>query len=306
MTAVAVVIPAHDEEALLPDCLASVAASLRQAVDRGVVGRHLVVVVAHRCTDATAEVAARILTGVPHRVVADDRADIVSQVRRTGVDMALRLLGGRTDQLWLLSTDADSVVPARWVADLMRHGRDGAAAIAGLAHIEPADLPPAARAAYRRLVRAGIHGRSHEHVYGANLAVRADAYLRAGGFPLVDVGEDSALVRVLAASGAHVIRPTDPAVTTSARLTGRARGGLADLLLDLTVAGSASGSVSGPGAGSGAGSAAGSVAGSEAASGRPVRAAEIAPGPRLPVADRARPAISVPVWSAARGIGQRG
>jgi hypothetical protein len=67
-------------------------------------------------------------------------------------------------------------------------------------------------------------------VYGANLGVRADAYLAVGGFPPVGAGEDAALWRALAAAGLPTASPTSVRVRTSGRLHGRARGGLADLL----------------------------------------------------------------------------
>jgi glycosyltransferase involved in cell wall biosynthesis len=50
--ALAVVVPAHDEEALVADCLRSVLRALQRADLPSVL-----VLVAHRCTDRTAEVA---------------------------------------------------------------------------------------------------------------------------------------------------------------------------------------------------------------------------------------------------------
>jgi hypothetical protein len=73
----------------------------------------------------------------------------------------------------------------------------------------------------------------HDHVYGANLAVRADAYLDVGGFPQAVHGEDQALVDALAARGHRLLRTRDISVVTSGRLHGRARDGLAAHLLRL-------------------------------------------------------------------------
>ena len=70
----------------------------------------------------------------------------------------------------------------------------------------------------------------HDHVYGANLAVRADAYLAVGGFPAVPHGEDQALVDRLQLSGYRLLRTAQVTVRTSGRLAARAPGGLADRL----------------------------------------------------------------------------
>jgi hypothetical protein len=70
-------------------------------------------------------------------------------------------------------------------------------------------------------------------VYAANLGVRADAWLAAGGFPHVPIGEEHALLTLLRAQGRPVTSSTTIRVRTSARLHGRAHGGLADLLRKL-------------------------------------------------------------------------
>ncbi|GGU51567.1 hypothetical protein GCM10010289_84950 [Streptomyces violascens] len=64
----------------------------------------------------------------------------------------------------------------------------------------------------------GRHSWRHPHVHGANLGVRASAYLSVGGFPPLVVGEDVALVQALERHG-HRILPTDTCpVETSSRL----------------------------------------------------------------------------------------
>ena len=78
-----------------------------------------------------------------------------------------------------------------------------------------------------------MHGDTHRHVYGANLGVRADAYLAVGGFPPDGPGEDHGLWRRLGAAGYSLAQPTGVRVRTSARLHGRADDGLAGLLRSL-------------------------------------------------------------------------
>lgn len=216
---VVVVVPARDESARIATCLRSVRISLHRAVSAGAVGNVAVAVVGHRCTDDTLGRADRVLVGLPHVLVADGTSTTVGDVRALGVRAALDLLPVRVGRLgrlghgsrsrgssrssagraaravWILNTDADSVVPATWVTDVLAHSRGGHQAVVGMARltrpVEP-DCPalqsnPAAALAYRRIIRAGIHGASHDHVYGANLAVRADAYASVLGFPSVPV-----------------------------------------------------------------------------------------------------------------------
>ena len=104
---VGVIVPAHDEQDLLPACLASVRRAA-QAL-RGVPVH--VVVVADACRDRTVRVARR---GGASVVSIDARS--AGAARAAGAREVLR----RTRQLdpasvWLATTDADSVVPSDWL-----------------------------------------------------------------------------------------------------------------------------------------------------------------------------------------------
>ena len=119
-----------------------------------------------------------------------------------------RLSGHPTAGTWLLSTDADTTVPVDWVAAHLRHAADGVHAVAGLADLAATDhLADAALSCYRAIVEHGLHGATHHHVYGANLGVRADAYLAVGGFPPDGAGEDHGLWQRLAAGGYTLAQP---------------------------------------------------------------------------------------------------
>lgn len=239
---VVVVVPARDESLRIATCLRSVRISLQQALIAGAVGHVAVAVVGHHCADDTLGRADRSLAGLPHVLVADDTSATVGDARAQGVRAALDLMPSRQGnaaprEVWILNTDADSVVPSTWVTDVLAHATAGHQAVVGMARLSRAGLGAVglhhnhgAAAAYRRIIRAGVHGRSHDHVYGANLAVRADAYAAIGEFPSVRVGEDRALVDSLDRDGRPVVRPRDLVVTTSARRHGRAVGGLATLL----------------------------------------------------------------------------
>lgn len=224
ITAVGVVVPAHDEAQHIGACLRSVLAALPPGLDAAVCA------VLDRCTDGTAE---HVPDGVD--VIRNDRAVPVGVLRDRGLRRALsRLAAHPRERVWLLSTDADTVVGPDWVRDHLRHAHTGADAVAGLADLDdPATLSPAARRAYGRLLRDGHHVDGHAHVYGANLGIRADAYLAVGGFPAPQHGEDHALAVRLRAAGFRLVTALDGRVRTSARTRGRASGGLADLLAGL-------------------------------------------------------------------------
>jgi hypothetical protein len=150
-----------------------------------------------------------------------------------------RLASVPASRTWLLSTDADSTVPPSWVVNHLRFAESGSDAVAGTVGLDATGrLDPSVLRRYARVVDAGFEtagsgcgdAGGHRHAYAANLGVRASAYLDVGGFPPVASGEDHALLHRLRRAGYWIARPTDLRVRTSARLDGRARGGLADLL----------------------------------------------------------------------------
>jgi hypothetical protein len=167
----------------------------------------------------------------PHIVVGSG----VGAVRDLGVRLALERLHPRPlDATWLLHTDADTTVPPDWALAHLLHARSGACGVAGPADLGGGNrLSAAAQQQYHALVCDGLDGDRHMHVYGANLGVRADAYVAVGGFPPDGPVEDHGLWRRLYEAGYRLACPTAVRVRTSARRRGRAAGGLADLLRSL-------------------------------------------------------------------------
>jgi glycosyltransferase involved in cell wall biosynthesis len=239
---VGVIVPAHDEQDLLPACLASVRRAAQALRGMPV---HLVVV-ADACRDRTVRVARR---GGASVVSIDARS--AGAARAAGAREVL----GRTGQLdpenvWLATTDADTLVPAHWLRQQVRHASQGWDAIVGT--IQVADwsgYPPGTRALFRERYEgveavAGVEGvggveggaGQHGHVHGANLGFRASAYLRAGGFPALPTAEDHALVAALTAGGSRVLRTRALPVTTSARRVSRAPRGFSHYLARLEAA----------------------------------------------------------------------
>lgn len=251
VAAVGVVVPARDEEERVGACLESLRRALG-ALPGGVAVA--VAVVLDRCSDATPELVAALLADWPEAVAVTVTGDVVPPVgadpgarprllRGTGVG-ALRDLGVREvlhrlaphprAGTWLLSTDADTTVPPDWALAHLRLAAAGAHAVAGTADLDGVEhLAAGAVRRYRAVVERGLHGGTHRHVYGANLGVRADAYLAVGGFPADGAGEDHGLWHRLRAAGYTLAQPVDVGVRTSARLHGRADGGLAGLLRSL-------------------------------------------------------------------------
>lgn len=231
---VIVAIPAHHEEELLPGCLDHALEAVRQARSEGCVGRAVVSVAAHHCTDRTAEVARLRLASAPpgvEWVVLEDRESAtVAEVRRTAVNAAVPLLAD-TAGAWLFNTDADSLVPPGWITEgLQVAAREQAEAVAGLVEVQDWTAGPLVRRAYDALVARGIHRSGHDHAYGANLAVGLRAYRSVGGFTPLPHGEDHDLLRRLRAAGFRVATPLSPRVATSGREDPRCPDGLGALL----------------------------------------------------------------------------
>lgn len=70
----------------------------------------------------------------------------------------------------------------------------------------------------------------HPHVHGANLGVRCDAYLRAGGWREIELSEDHGLWDRMREAGCQLVADRAVRVTTSGRSRSRCPGGFADAL----------------------------------------------------------------------------
>lgn len=221
---IGVIVPARNEQDLLPSCLASVRRAA-QAV-RGI-PVHLVVV-ADASRDRTPQVARR--SGA---AVVTVSAGNVGAARAAGVREVLNHTGYLDPaDVWLATTDADTLVPSGWLRLQARYANQGWDAVAGTIRIADwSGRRPGARSLFRR--RYGTGTGRHSHVHGANLGVRAAAYLRAGGFPEVPTGEDRALVAALTGAGGRVLFAGTLPVVTSARRDARAPHGLSGYLAGL-------------------------------------------------------------------------
>jgi glycosyltransferase involved in cell wall biosynthesis len=222
---VGVVVPAHNEEALLPGCLAS----LQQAAQCAAAPVRLVVV-ADACTDQTVRRAREA-----GATVVEICSRNVGAARAAGMRAVLRQMpqAGPSD-VWLATTDADTRVPSDWLVRQLSHADQGWDAVLGTVTVADwADRPTHAADAFA--AHYGHGEGPHPHVHGANFGIRASAYLAAGGFPSLRTAEDHALLRALSAVGIAAKRADDITVQTSARRHARAPDGFSHLLGTLTA-----------------------------------------------------------------------
>jgi glycosyltransferase involved in cell wall biosynthesis len=218
--AAGVVVPARDEEERLPACLAA----LREAAGTARVPVHLLVV-ADACTDETAAVAAR-----GGAQVIEIRARNVGAARAAGMAWLLRRTADADPAaVWLATTDADTVVPAGWLRRQFGYARQGWDMVLGTVTVTDwGEHPPHLPAVFAAMYEFG--GGPHPHVHGANLGIRASAYLAAGGFKPLRTAEDHALMAAVTEAGGQVLQASDVTVETSARRRARAPRGFSQAL----------------------------------------------------------------------------
>ncbi len=230
-THLAVAIPAHDEV----DRIAAAVEALRSAAD--VAGSEVAVTIAcDRCTDGTVDRARGAIDGDVRFTILDGVWGAAGAARRAAARDALSRVGGDGLTTWLLSTDADTVVPEDWFTTVLDVAEAGAEAVAGIVELtRDDDWSPVVEAAFSLDYELGTH--AHRHVHAANLAVRRDAYERVGGFAPLVCGEDHHMWRALHAAGYLCLPSLVWRVATSSRRTARAPGGFADTLAGLIAAG---------------------------------------------------------------------
>ncbi|MFN2977117.1 glycosyltransferase family 2 protein [Terriglobus aquaticus] len=221
----AVLIPARNEEQLLPRCLRSVQIA-RTSLPSDFTSD--VVVVSDRSSDRTREIAEEIL-GHSGAVVCTS-AGVVGMARALAARVALQRFSGLAAGCWFANTDADCEVPPTWLTDQLRLARDGADAVAGIVDVHDFSEHRAHVALRFRDTYCVNADGTHPHVHGANLGVRADAYLRAGGWAAIATAEDHDLWGRLHGSGHARVSDAALQVITSGRRVGRAPHGFADAL----------------------------------------------------------------------------
>ena len=218
---IGILIPAHNEEDLLDECLSAAVRASRHGLLAG--ERVEVLVVLDSCTDRSAQIVKRF----PVQSLHIDARN-VGQARAAGAQVLLER-GAR----WISCSDADSRVAHDWLVAQLALDVD---AVCGTVSIEEWDPlhSPEVRQRYQSLYQ---FREGHRHIHGANLGVCAEAYRRVGGFQPLAVHEDRYLIEDLQRSGASIVWTALNGVRTSSRLDCRAQGGFGDYLKALALEG---------------------------------------------------------------------
>ncbi len=238
-----VAVPVKDEAALLEPCLTAL------TTQRSVLPDEILVFV-NNSTDASAVIAKDFATRSPVRVLVNEvilppEESHAGGARRSAMQWAAARAG---EDGILLTTDADGVVGPDWMAVNFAAIGGGAEAVAGRSLLDPNDearLPPAmieadaSECQYAALLDeiASLLDPDpldplprHDEHSGASIAVTMAAYLRAGGMPCVESGEDRAFFAELRRVDARIRHAVDAVVTVSGRIEGRAAGGMAETI----------------------------------------------------------------------------
>ena len=217
-----VVVPAHNEFDALWRCLGSI-----QTAASTVAIPTRVIVVLDACDDDSCTLAGRFGPAV-HFLSVDERN--VGAARAAGFHHArdeLNAVGART---WYATTDADTEVGEDWLVRQL--GWDADLVLGQVRIGEWRHHSEEVAAEYEARYRAETP--FHQHIHGANMGFRSDAYWRAGGFAALRSGEDVDLVDRFRAAGMRVCSDDQLFVTTSDRWNGRAPGGFADHLAEVS------------------------------------------------------------------------
>jgi hypothetical protein len=157
----------------------------------------------------------------------------VGAARAAGMRELLRLTSGSDPSaVWLATTDADTVVPPGWLRRQLEYANAGWDVVLGTVTVTDWDgHPPHVPIAFEKSYASGPG--PHTHVHGANLGIRASAYLAAGGFRPLRTAEDHAMLAAATQAGCPIVHAGDLPVETSGRRLARAPRGFSNLLRTL-------------------------------------------------------------------------
>jgi glycosyltransferase involved in cell wall biosynthesis len=222
---ISVLVPARNEEELLPRCLYSIQLA-RQNLPGTVTSD--VIVVSDCSQDQTSTVAKTILKDFG--LVLETNSGFVGSARAVAATAAIERYSGPLNRCWMANTDADCEVPADWLVSHLDVAKRGFKAVAGIIDVDSfLEHPPWVEERFRLTYLIHPDG-SHPHVHGANLGVRADAYLDVGGWSQMPSAEDHDLWNRLHHEGHMRVSDAALKVTTSGRRIGRAPAGFAEAL----------------------------------------------------------------------------
>jgi hypothetical protein len=245
-----IAIPARNEAQRIPALIDS----LGQQSWLGAKGRRLHVVIAlNNCTDNSRSVATWAAGNHPALIVNLIEVEFskinahVGSARHLAMEQAFAARPHPSRSV-LITTDADAVPEPTWVEANLCAIKAGADMVGGLIVGDKAEEAllgdKFCRRAARHLQYMSLSDRlsalidplpydpwpRHSDHTGASLAVRADVYAAVGGLPALPFREDLAFVSRVRGAGYRVRHSLDVRVKVSARLEGRAPGGMADCI----------------------------------------------------------------------------
>ena len=202
MIRVSVVIPAYNEEALLPECLRSLAA-------QDYAGEIEIIVVDNASEDATADVARRM--GIT----------VVSEPQRGYTAALARGFEAATGDV-VATTDADTIVPPHWISSLAREYEEHPDVVAVGGEIVFCAPDRMARLLTRGILpivnRLDRKNPAGAHLWGANFSVLRSAFEAAGGWNArFNLQADTELSERLRRFGRVVLLESLPVYTSSRR-----------------------------------------------------------------------------------------
>jgi peptidoglycan-N-acetylglucosamine deacetylase len=192
LPSISVVVPAYNEEYMLPECL-------KTLKDQDYKGTYEIIVVDNASTDATAQIARSFGCKVLHESVK-------------GYNYAIRKGFAEADGEIIACTDADTMLPKDWLSKIAANLlQPGVVACGGVFRFY--DGSPLMRF-------FGLFGRFNYHIAGANMGVWKDAYRRTGGFKEeVNLGADVEIGFRLKKLGSVIIDRRLIASTSSRRFS---------------------------------------------------------------------------------------
>ncbi|MET3891945.1 cellulose synthase/poly-beta-1,6-N-acetylglucosamine synthase-like glycosyltransferase [Bosea sp. OAE506] len=239
-----VCVPARNEEERLPRLLEALAA-------QDVEGLIQVAICLNNTTDQSADIIATLGSRHRERLAIDlDVATFPPERAHAGSARAAAMAAGLarlpSPNGVLITTDADARPPANWIVTNLAAIARGADIVGGrLLFDEDEDIPfgvAAARALWDRYWAAVRQiedeidpcewdppPRHGDHT-GGSLAITTEMYRRSGGVPPIALGEDRALVEAAVMAGGRLVHPPEVWTRVSARLDGRAAGGMAQMM----------------------------------------------------------------------------
>ncbi len=256
---ISVVIPVRNEAERLPRAIGALASQIDDTGQQLNPSCYEVLLVANNCTDQTVEVAQQLSKRYPllqlHiiEIALPKEVACVGKARQIAMNEAYRRLSliGLEDRI-IASTDGDTEVAPNWIHSLFCEFATGVDAVGGRIITQrqnQSEFSTEVSLYYlRRLAHAYLAAQiaclldpqlhdcwpRHFQYCGANMAVSAQIYGQIGGIPFVRDEEDVALYRRLQSADAKIRHSLNVRVQTSARLLGRATGGLSALLTTLS------------------------------------------------------------------------